>query len=98
MTDLTDIKVLAQKVLDIKENIQSKKDAVEAARQTIRDIQADDEDDRDKLKEASLLLQSVLAHADDGKFLGIVSIDLGSKVLVCEGGSDGWFTKIAQKI
>ena len=97
MTDLTDIKVLAQKVLDIKESVQAKKDAVEAARQTIRDIQSDDEDDRDRLKEASLSLQAALAPIDK-KFMGIVSIDLGSKVLVCEGGSDGWFTKIAQKI
>ena len=97
MTDLTDIKVLAQKILDIKENIQAKKDAVEAARQTIRDIQSDDEEDRDKLKVLSLSLQSALAPID-GKFVGIVSIDLGSKDLVCEGSSDGWFTKIAQKI
>ena len=94
---MPNLKALAQNVLDIQEIVQSKKDAVEAARQTIRAIQSDDEDDRDRLKEASLSLQAALAPIT-GKFLGIVSIDLGSKVLVCEGGSDGWFTKIAQKI
>ena len=96
MTDLTDIKVLAQNVLDIKENIQFKKDEIEAARQALKDLQSDlSENDLNQLRSANLALKAVLATLDSK----IVSIDLGLKVLVCEQDSDGsWITKIAQKL
>ena len=99
MTDLTDLKVLAQNVLDIKEHIQLKKDAIEAARQAVKDLQADlSEGDLSQLRSANLALKAVLATLDS-KFGSIVLIDLGSKALVCEQDSDGnWCTNIAHKL
>jgi hypothetical protein len=81
---MTDLKALAQDILDIKETIQAKKAVIQAAIEVLRTAHADlSEDDYNRLKSAEASLTSALMNLED-KSEDVVVIELGEKMLVCK--------------
>ena len=81
---MTDLKALAQIILDIKENIQAKRATIQAAIEVLRAAQAElTEDDYNGLKSAEESLTSVLVNLED-KSEDVVVIELGERMLVCK--------------
>ena len=89
---MTNLKALAQNVLDIQDKIHAKYEAIQALKRSLEDSKA-------VYKEAEAALTDAIFDPRD-EYDGPIAIDLGDKVLVCDWDSDGegsWSMKAARK-